>query len=121
MECRLRAGRKTVEPCSVVIFGASGDLTARKLIPAFYHLFKEQQMPAPFRIVGFARREKTDASWREELRQALDQFSRTQPVDEKVWRDFAANISYCQGDLTDASAYTKLERHLASFGVELLR
>jgi glucose-6-phosphate 1-dehydrogenase len=59
-------------------------------------------MPPAFRIIGFARREKTDESWRQELRAALDQFSRTKPVDEKVWREFAANLFYCQGDLTDA-------------------
>jgi len=77
------AERKTPEPCTIVIFGASGDLTARKLIPAFYHLFKDKLMPSTFRIVGFARREKTNESWRQELRAALDQFSRTKPVDEK--------------------------------------
>ena len=52
--------RKAPEPCTIVIFGASGDLTARKLIPAFYHLYKDKLMPKAFRIVGFARREKTD-------------------------------------------------------------
>src|SRR6185312_15480589 len=102
MVCRLAETRKAVEPCSVVIFGASGDLTARKLIPAFYHLFKEKQMAPDFRIVGFARREKTDESWRAELRQALDQFSRTKPVDDKVWSEFATKISYCEGDFSDA-------------------
>ena len=78
-------------------------------------------MPSAFRIIGFARREKTDESWRNELRAALDQFSRTKPVDEKVWREFAANLSYCQGDLTDAAAYKKLEERLASFGSAPLR
>src|SRR4051812_16772218 len=102
--------RKNSEPCSIVIFGASGDLTARKLIPALYHLFKEKQMPSAFRVVGFARREKTDDSWRQELRAALDQFSRTKPVDDKVWTEFAKNIFYCEGDLTDPNAYKKLEQ-----------
>src|SRR5256884_6339857 len=94
--CKLGEARKAVEPCSIVIFGASGDLTARKLIPAFYHLCKEKQMPADFRIIGFARREKTDASWLDELRQALDQFSRTKPVDDQVWREFSQHLLYCQ-------------------------
>ncbi len=89
--------RKQLDACTIVIFGASGDLTARKLVPALYHLFKEKQMPAAFRVVGFARREKTDESWRQELRAALDQFSRTKPVDEKVWNDFAKNLFYCHG------------------------
>jgi glucose-6-phosphate 1-dehydrogenase len=119
--CRLGEVRKAVEPCSVVIFGASGDLTARKLIPAFYHLSKDQQMPPAFRIIGFARREKTDASWRDELRQALDQFSRTKPVDDAVWKAFSQNLSYCQGDLTDPAAYQRLKQQLAGFGSEPLR
>src|SRR6266853_357129 len=119
--CRLGEERKPVAPCSIVIFVASEYLTARKLIPAFYHLYLEKQMPADFRIVGFARREKTDASWRQELRQALDQFSRTKPVDEKVWQDFSQHISYCQGDITEAEAYTKLEQKLTAFDSEALR
>jgi len=113
--------RKPLEPCTIVIFGASGDLTARKLIPAFYHLCKEKQMPPAFRIVGFARREKTDESWRNELRAALDQFSRTKPVNETVWRQFAANLFYCRGDFTEAAAYKKLEEMLVSFGEAPLR
>jgi glucose-6-phosphate 1-dehydrogenase len=117
----MAAERKNLEPCSIVIFGASGDLTARKLIPALYHLFKEKQMPSAFRVVGFARRDKTDESWRQELRAALDQFSRTKPVDENVWKDFSANLFYSVGDLTDAAAYQNLEKKLSSFGQTPLR
>ncbi|MGO8701737.1 MAG: glucose-6-phosphate dehydrogenase [Limisphaerales bacterium] len=113
--CHIGAERRMGEPCSIIIFGASGDLTARKLIPAFYHLCKDKLMPASFRILGFARREKTDEGWRGELREALDRFSRTKPVDEEVWRAFAANLHYCVGDLTDAAAYEKLEQKLSSF------
>ena len=109
-------GHKNLDACTIVIFGASGDLTARKLIPALYHLFKEKQMPADFRVVGFARRDKTDASWRAELRTALDQFSRTKPVDETVWNAFAEKVFYCIGDLTDSAAYARLDKQLAGFG-----
>ena len=56
-----------------------------------------------------------------ELRKALDQFSRTKPVDEQVWKDFSANVFYCLGDLTDAAAYQKLEQKLTSFGSAPLR
>jgi glucose-6-phosphate 1-dehydrogenase len=119
--CNLGETRKPVEPCTIVIFGASGDLAARKLIPALYHLAKDKQMPPAFRIIGFARREKTDESWRQELRAALDQFSRTKPVDEQVWKDFSAKVFYCTGDLTDAAAYARLEQKLASFGSAPLR
>jgi glucose-6-phosphate 1-dehydrogenase len=120
-DCRLGDTRKAVDPCSIVIFGASGDLTARKLIPALYHLHKEKAMPPDYRIIGFARREKTDTSWRDELRQALNQFSRTKPVDEQVWQEFSQHIHYCVGDLTDSAAYTKLETQLTSFGSPPLR
>ena len=108
MTFTLGDGRKSVAPCTIVIFGASGDLTARKLIPALYHLAKDKQMPPQFRIIGFARREKSDESWRQELRTALDQFSRTKPVDDAVWAAFAENIFYCVGDLTDNAAYARL-------------
>lgn len=121
ISCRLSDARKVAEPCSIVIFGASGDLTARKLIPALYHLFKERQMPQDFRIIGFARREKTDALWRQELRADLEDFSRTHPIDDTVWGKFSQNIEYCQGDLTESSAYQELEHRLASFGNERLR
>src|SRR5215831_5662365 len=119
--CLLNESRKPAEPCSIVIFGASGDLTARKLIPAFYHLFKEKQMPPSFRVVGFARREKTDDSWRAELRTALNQFSRTKPVDDKIWSEFSKSIFYCQGDMEDTAAFQKLEKLLTSFGQKPLR
>ncbi len=113
--------RKSVDPCTVVIFGASGDLTFRKLIPALYHLFSETQMPAPFRVVGFARREKSDDSWRAELKEGIHAFSRTKAVDEAQWAAFAANVHYCQGDIDDAQAYQRLAAQLSGFGDERLR
>jgi glucose-6-phosphate 1-dehydrogenase len=119
--CNISSERKLTEACSIIIFGASGDLTARKLIPAFYHLCKDKLMPPTFRVIGFARREKTNESWRNELREALSQFSRTKPIDEKVWKEFSANLFYCTGDLTDAAAYKKLEELLSSFGSGPLR
>src|SRR5580658_10310566 len=119
--CQIGAQRRLSEPCSIVIFGASGDLTARKLIPALYHLCKDKLMPSSFRIIGFARRDKTDEAWRAELREALDKFSRSKPVDEEVWKLFAANVHYCVGDMTEAASYEKLEKMLGSFGAAPLR
>jgi glucose-6-phosphate 1-dehydrogenase len=118
---RLDQARRPVEPCTVVIFGASGDLTARKLIPALYHLTLEKLMPQPYKIVGFARREKTDESWRAELREAIGRFSRTKPVKEEVWEHFQENIHYCQGDMSDPAAYERLKQLIASFPDEKLR
>jgi glucose-6-phosphate 1-dehydrogenase len=121
LTCRLDFGRKAVEPCSIVIFGASGDLTARKLIPALFQLFIEKQLPDPFRIIGFARREKSDSSWREELKADLTKFSRTKNVDAEQWNAFAKNVFYCQGEFSDLEAYHKLEKQLAGFENESLR
>jgi len=121
MICRLDTARRRIEPCTLVILGASGDLTARKLIPALYHLFRDRQMPAGFRVVGLARREKTDESWRAELREALGRFSRSQPVDEDVWRAFAANVFYCPGNLTEPSSYVRLESRLEAVSPPELR
>ena len=120
LTCRLHQTVKPVEPCTVVIFGASGDLTARKLVPALYHLFKDKLLPDPVRIVGLARREKTDASWRDELLEALKEFSRSKPVDMAAWEAFAPCIFYCQGDLNDPQAYTKLTGILKGFGDDRL-
>ena len=119
--CRLDERRKATQPCTVVIFGASGDLTSRKLIPALYQLFAEKQMPQPFRIIGVARRDKTSESWRQELLEALRRFSRTQPVDPTIWEPFAANILYCRGDLSDSKNYENLTGQLESFGNESLK
>lgn len=121
LTCRLDSARKKVEPCSIVIFGASGDLTARKLIPALYHLFCEKQLPDPVRIIGFARREKSDASFRDELKADLEKYSRTKKVDPAQWESFAATVFYCQGEFSDLEAYQKLEKQLTGFGNELLR
>lgn len=121
LTCRLDFGRKAVEPCTIVIFGASGDLTARKLIPALYHLFAEKQLPSPVRIVGFARREKSHDDWRAELKTGLEQFSRTKRVDQTVWDSFATNLYYCQGEFSDAGAYEALGSMLSGFGSEALR
>jgi glucose-6-phosphate 1-dehydrogenase len=121
MICHLGESRKPTEPCTVVVFGASGDLTARKLIPALYHLFLDKQMPPDFRVIGFARREKTDDSWRVEMRQALDQFARIKPVDDKVWTEFAKRLFYCRGDFDDPGAYKRLEQMLTSLGSAPLR
>jgi glucose-6-phosphate 1-dehydrogenase len=119
--CRLDFAKKVVAPCTVVIFGASGDLTARKLIPALFHLFIEKQLPNPVRVVGFARREKTHESWRNEMGEAFRKFSRTKSFDEGQWQEFAKNLFYCQGEFGDEKAYRGLAEQLASFNNEQLQ
>lgn len=118
--CRLETGRRQASPCTIVIFGASGDLTARKLIPALYHLHTQGNLPDPVRILGFARREKSDDAWRAELIATARQFPRNRPVDPRRWAAFAANLHYCAGDLTDPAAYRRLADRLAGFTPEPL-
>lgn len=114
LSCRSEAQKHHAMPSTIVIFGASGDLTARKLIPALYHLFCEKQLPHPMRIVGVARREKTDASWRAELHFALEKHARTK-VNAKTWNEFEKMIFYCRGDLTKQDAYDALQLRLQAF------
>jgi glucose-6-phosphate 1-dehydrogenase len=121
LTCRLNPQQARATACSLILFGASGDLAARKLIPALYHLHREHRLPSPHQIIGFARREKSDDAWRTELRAALDQFSRTQPVDGSAWREFAPHLSYCAGDLTDVSAYARLKQRLSATPSPALR
>ncbi|MBA2726986.1 MAG: glucose-6-phosphate dehydrogenase, partial [Parachlamydiaceae bacterium] len=73
--------RKSAQSCVLVIFGATGDLTSRKLIPALYNLACDHQLPENFACVAFARRDKTNEVFREEMLEAVQQFSRTQPID----------------------------------------
>ncbi len=121
LSCRLDLRGRSVKPCTIIIFGASGDLTARKLIPALYHLYCEKQLPEPFRILGFARRPKSDAEWRQELHLAFLKFSAGGQPDCGKWEDFAANIGYCAGEFGEATAFKNLERRLTGFGIESLR
>src|SRR5208282_978111 len=87
------SSRPLPQPCSVVIFGASGDLTYRKLIPALYNMAADGDLPAALTVVGFARREKTDESFRQELGAAARKFSRS-GLNDEVWKSFAGRLFY---------------------------
>lgn len=99
-------------PCTFVIFGASGDLTRRKLVPALYNLSKDGALPAEFATLGVARRPKTDESFQGELREALESFSRQKPIDDEVWSKLAAGIGYVRGTFEDKQTYTDLKARL---------
>src|SRR3970040_2633995 len=88
---------KRPHACVLVIFGASGYLTKRKLIPALYNLALENRLPERFAVVGYARSEMTDEAFREKLRQAVSAFSRTGLQDRGVWEQFAAALYYVRG------------------------
>jgi glucose-6-phosphate 1-dehydrogenase len=100
------------DPFTLVIFGATGDLTRRKLIPAVYGLFRQGLLPEHFNIVGYARRDKHDDGWREELREAVEQHSRVRPVDDATWTAFAKRICYHRGNLKDPDGYRSLKSRL---------
>jgi glucose-6-phosphate 1-dehydrogenase len=104
--------RRAPEPCALVIFGATGDLTKRKLIPALYNLAHEGQLPAGFAVVGFARRPKTDEEFRAEMRAAAEQFSRFSPVNPGVWDNFARGLFYHRADFTVTEGYVALRQAL---------
>ena len=99
------------QPCNVVIFGASGDLTFRKLIPALYNLAADGDLPAATNIVGFARREKTDESWRAELRDSTEKCSRS-GINDDVWGGFSKRVHYQTSDFSNAEGYRALRERL---------
>ncbi len=102
---------RTPSPATIVIFGASGDLTYRKLIPALYDLSCERLLPAGFSILGFAHRDFDDDSFREHVKQGIIEFSRN-ALDEHIWVSFREGIRYVQGDFTVSEDYQRLARRL---------
>lgn len=115
----------TVEPCVVVIFGASGDLTHRKLVPALYNLSVDRLLPAKFALVGFARREYSHDQFREILKDSVSKHSRRVPLDNSVWQDFAAHTFYHASNFDDSAGYVRLAELLnkldSDFGVPFNR
>lgn len=95
----------------MVIFGASGDLTYRLLVPAIYDLAFERLLPPGFSIVGFAHHPYTNETFAEHLKEAVDAFSRN-PLDDNIWESFAEGISYVVGSFEDASDYQNLRQEL---------
>ncbi|HMB06494.1 MAG TPA: glucose-6-phosphate dehydrogenase [Isosphaeraceae bacterium] len=98
------------EPCAVVLFGATGDLTHRKLVPALYHLARGGNLPNECAIVGFARRDWTDDQFRAELEQSL---SRGRDPDfAEFWPEFASHLAFSSGTFDDPEAFRRLKQRL---------
>ncbi|MDT8306076.1 MAG: glucose-6-phosphate dehydrogenase [Anaerolineae bacterium] len=95
---------------SIIIFGASGDLAQRKLVPALYSLFEKDKLPDDFRIVGFARSEFDDTSFRERMRDGISEFGDS--FSEETWENFAPRLSYVQGQYDEAESLRRLEERL---------
>ncbi len=119
----LRAGLQTdriSDPCTIVFFGASGDLFKRMLLPALYSLRLKGILPNDFAIIGYSRSNYTDETFRAYCKTQLDQFA---PPDQKpqgaIWDDFAKRIGYIAGEFDDHAAYTKLSQRIAQCDEQL--
>jgi glucose-6-phosphate 1-dehydrogenase len=104
----------TAPSCAIVIFGASGDLAKRKLIPALFELAREGTLNDSSYLVGYSRSPMTDEQYRSECYEAIKKFARN-GVDEALWKKLEPRISYFTGDYADADAYAKLAESLKKF------
>nr|WP_080502776.1 glucose-6-phosphate dehydrogenase [Neochlamydia sp. EPS4] len=109
---------RTATPCIMVIFGATGDLTARKLVPAIYNLNKEKLLPSHFACVGFARRKKTDEDFRQEMMEGINSFSRTRPVDKSMWNTFSEQLYYHMAEFHEDEGYIRLAKLLEDLDIK---
>jgi glucose-6-phosphate 1-dehydrogenase len=105
------------DPCIMVIFGASGDLTKRKLIPALHNLARENLLSKEFAVIGFARRPMTDEEFREKISRDIKEFA-TSPVEPNLWNWFIRRFYYISGDFQDPNAYNQLQGLLAKVAQE---
>jgi glucose-6-phosphate 1-dehydrogenase len=106
------ARERRPDPCVLVIFGAAGDLTRRKLVPALYNLAREGALPEPFAVVGVSRADQDDDGYRQVLHEATSRYSRDLPLDEGVWREFAAHVHYLRASFEDPDGYVRLRDRL---------
>jgi glucose-6-phosphate 1-dehydrogenase len=106
--------RLPVHPTALVIFGATGDLAHRKLLPALYNLAHEGALPERFELVGVSRRDRPDADFRSDARESIEKFSRRKP-DPNVLEGLLANARYVPGSFDDDQVYSELEQALSEF------
>jgi glucose-6-phosphate 1-dehydrogenase len=109
---------KVPDPSMLVLFGATGDLAHRKVIPAMYHLWRTNLLPHEFLVVAIGRRPYDDDAYRAEVRASLEQFSRSMPLDEAAWQSFSAKIRYHRLDFSDAAGFDALATHLDTLDEE---
>ena len=120
IECPPRREAKPADPCALVIFGATGDLTKRLVVPALYNLSRSKVLPEQFALIGVARSDGTTESWREHLYDMLKSFAgghagaefNTDHIDEDAWALVPDKMAYISGDLTKPDLYEKLRSAL---------
>jgi glucose-6-phosphate 1-dehydrogenase len=109
--CEVIPDKVNIEPFTMVIFGGSGDLSKRKLLPTLYHLCHDQNLPDEFAIIGFASSERTDDEYRELVKEAIQEFGKD-PITDKCWEKFSKNLYYISGKFDDKKSYDKLSEKL---------
>jgi glucose-6-phosphate 1-dehydrogenase len=115
VECPPRRQAKPADPCAMVIFGATGDLTKRLVVPALYNLLRTKMLPDQFALIAVARTEETVEGWRDQLYGMMKGFVgnaaaefNINEIDEAAWKRLAQKMAYVQGDLTKPELYDKL-------------
>src|SRR5947209_9551325 len=106
--------RLPVHPTALVIFGATGDLAHRKLIPALYNLAHEGALPERFELIGIARRDKADENFQQMARESIERFSRRTPASD-VLDGLVSNMRYVPGAFDDDQVYGEIEKVLNEF------
>jgi glucose-6-phosphate 1-dehydrogenase len=106
------------DPCTVVLFGASGDLAKRKVVPAMYDIANHQGLGPRYAILGYARTPMTDENFRSALGEAAKTMSEVGPIDPKSWSEFASNLHYQAGEYQNPDDYTKLAKRLQELDSE---
>src|SRR5262245_49911125 len=115
LENPLREGlrlERVPDPAAFVLFGCTGDLAHRKVIPALFQLWRTHLLPHEFHIVAVGRRPFTNESYCADLKASLDKYSRVQPIDQETWDDLAERITYYRGDFDDPSMFQSLADRL---------
>jgi glucose-6-phosphate 1-dehydrogenase len=106
------------DPCAIVLFGATGDLAHRKVIPALYQLWRTNLLPHEFVVLAIGRRDYDDDSLRSDFRASLEKYSRVLPLDEAAWRSFSSRIRYERMDFDNPAAFDHLVRTLEGIDKE---
>src|SRR5664279_3359000 len=107
-----------LKPTVFAIFGGSGDLTWRKLVPSLFDLFQDSSMPADFSIIALDRIKLNDIELHKRFREGIEKFSRRGKVTDKVWSKFAKHIYYKQGDFIKPKIYTILKEQCSKLEKE---
>lgn len=105
----------TIQPSSFIIFGGTGDLTRRKLIPAMYNLFLSKHLPSHFQIILIGRNEGYQEQYKKDLLAGVTEFSRTGKPDHQNWEEFIGNVVYQMGNFLATETYTALQKELDQF------